>query len=149
MINQRYCPFCKTPAIKACPHLALAVEGRDFVHRCVEASGGHNAWLALCNQLRAQGLRTGNWSPDQDDFTWLETAFCEKFLKRLLWFGGMDHEWRNGPRTDQGGFWVLLWSKDPRQLWWELREEFDRQVGERPAPENSPWLIPLEARETP
>ena len=38
------------------------------------------------------------------------------------------YEWRSGPRSDQGGFWVILWSKDPKRLWWELRDEFDRQT---------------------
>ncbi len=59
---------------------------------------------------------------------WLETAFCQKFLRRLLWFGGLEHEWRTGPRLNQGGFWVLLWSKDPTRLWWELRDEFERHT---------------------
>jgi len=81
-----------------------------------------------------RGQLTGEWSPEQEDFTWLETAFCEEFLKRLRWFGGMDYEWRSGPKLQQGGFWVLLWSKDPQRLWWELREEFERQAAERQAP---------------
>ncbi len=60
------------------------------------------------------------------DFTWLETAFCNEFLKKLIWFGGMDYEWRVGPKSGQGAFWVLLWSKDPQRLWWELHDEFER-----------------------
>ncbi len=59
---------------------------------------------------------------------WLETAFCDKFLKRLRWYTGLEYEWRTGRRPDQGGFWVLLWSKDPRQFWWELRDEIERQA---------------------
>jgi hypothetical protein len=43
----------------------------------------------------------------------------------------MEYEWRAGPKPKQTGFWVLLWSKDPRQLWWELRDEFERQTLER------------------
>ena len=43
----------------------------------------------------------------------------------------MEYEWRAGPKPTQTGFWVLLWSKDPRQLWWELRDEFERQAQER------------------
>jgi hypothetical protein len=45
----------------------------------------------------------------------------------------LDYEWRTGPRPQQGGFWVLLWSKDPRQLWWQLREEIERQSAQRSA----------------
>jgi hypothetical protein len=54
----------------------------------------------------------------------------------------MDHEWRSGPRPEQGGFWVLLWSKNPQRLWWELREELEGE-GAMPAPppEAPPWLI--------
>jgi len=78
---------------------------------------------------------------------WLESAFCDEFLKRLIWFGGIDYEWRTGPHEGQGGFWVLLWSKEPRRLWWELRDEFERQANKRPhetrpAPSSSaPWLF--------
>jgi hypothetical protein len=43
----------------------------------------------------------------------------------------MEYEWRSGPKPKQTGFWVLLWSKDPRQLWWELLDEFERQAQER------------------
>ncbi len=73
---------------------------------------------------------------------WLETAFCDRFLKPLVWFGGLEYEWRSGPRPEQGGFWVLLWSKDPQRLWWELRDHLERSVVVLP-PEQSkaPWLI--------
>jgi hypothetical protein len=141
MINQKHCPICKTPAVRGCAHLAVAVEGRDFVRRCVELCQGERQWRAVCEVRHRRGQLTGEWSPEQEDFTWLETAFCEEFLKRLRWFGGMDHEWRSGPKLQQGGFWVLLWSKDPRRLWWELREEFERQVAERQIPKSeSPSL---------
>jgi hypothetical protein len=130
MMNHKQCPFCHTPALKGCRHLALAVEGRDFVRRCVELSQSHGQWQALC-QHRCHRLRTlGDWSPEQEDFTWLETAFCDEFLKSLSWFGGMDHEWRSSS-PEEGGFWVLLWSKDPQRLWWELRDEFERQTQEQ------------------
>ena len=128
MINQKYCPFCKSSSAAGCKHLAVAVEGRDFVRRCVELCQGEKQWRALCEWRRRQRLATGEWSPEQEDYTWLETAFCEEFLKRLTWFGTMEYEWRAGPKSKQGGFWVLLWSKDPRQLWWELRDEFERQT---------------------
>jgi hypothetical protein len=84
----------------------------------------------LGEQRRRQRVLTGEWSPEREDYTWLETAFCEQFLKRLAWFGGMEYEWRSGPKPQQTGFWVLLWSKDPRQLWWELLDEFERQAQE-------------------
>ncbi len=142
MINQRQCPFCLMAATKGCAHLALAAEGRDFVRRCVELCHGQKQWRVLC-----QNRVSDQWSQEREDFTWLETAFCERFLKRLTWFGGMEHEWRSGSKPEQGGFWVLLWSKDPRRLWWELREEFERQSVHRPETRDSPpWLIWLNAR---
>jgi hypothetical protein len=134
MIQQKSCPFCHVQAMRGCAHLAVAVEGRDFVRRCVELSQGQKQWRALCEARRRQGRLTGEWSPEQEDYTWLETAFCEAFLKGLRWFGSMDYEWRSGPKLKQGGFWVLLWSKDPRRLWWELRDEFERQATEWPGP---------------
>jgi len=74
---------------------------------------------------------------------WLETAFCERFLKRLTWFGGMDYEWRTSRRAEKGEFWVLLWSKEPRRLWWELRDEFERQLAVPMLPRylepDAPW----------
>ncbi len=149
MINQRYCPFCRLPAAKGCSHLALAVEGRDFVRRCVEKSQGEIPWRVLCQRRRVQKLQAGVPSPQQEDFTWLETAFCEEFLKRLAWFGGMDYEWRSGPKPHEGGFWVLVWSKDPRRLWWELRDELERRMandGFVPQQDAPPWLIFLNPR---
>ena len=134
MMQQKACPFCHVPAARGCAHLAVAVEGRDFVRRCVELCQGQKQWHAVCERRRRQGRLTGEWSPEQEDYTWLETAFCEAFLKRLRWFGGMDYEWRSGPKLKQAGFWVLLWSKDPQRLWWELRDEFERQATEWPMP---------------
>jgi hypothetical protein len=131
MINQKYCPFCKSPAASGCKHLAVAAEGRDFVRRCVELCQGEKQWRALCEWRHRHRLATGEWSPEREDYTWLETAFCDEFLKRLTWFGGMEYEWRAGPKSKQAGFWVLVWSKDPRQLWWELRDEIERQAQEK------------------
>ena len=128
MIDLKHCPFCKKAASSQCLHLAVAVEGRTFVRRCVQLCEGEKQWRAVCASRRKQRLVTGEWAPDQEDFTWLETAFCEQFLKHLRWYGGMDYEWRSGPKQAQGGFWVLLWSKDPQKLWWELRDEFERQA---------------------
>ncbi len=127
MINEQNCPFCSAPAAAECPHLAVAVEGRDFVRTVVSRCEGEKEWQALCAHRKQRRLLSGEWRPDEEDFTWLETAFCEQFLKPLRWFGGMDHEWRSGPAPGQGGFWVLVWSKDPQRLWWELRDELDRQ----------------------
>jgi len=149
MISQKHCPFCLTPAQRGCSHQALAVEARDFVRRCVESSEAQSQWLAICQERRSHLHLTGEWSPEREDFTWLETAFCDEFLKRLTWFGGMDHEWRTGPKPEQGGFWVLLWSKNPQQLWWELRDEFERQLtaqsaSQRPSTTSAspaPWLL--------
>jgi hypothetical protein len=135
MFNERQCPFCHAPSAKSCGHLAAAVEGRDFVRRCVELCGGGAQWRTVCERRRAELRRSGDWSPEKEDFTWLETAFCDEFLKRLTWFGGLDYEWRAGPKPEQGGYWVLLWSKDPRRLWWELLDEFERQAfGSAPVP---------------
>ena len=132
-MQQKTCPYCHAPASRECAHLAVAVEGRDFVRRCVELCQGQMQWRAVCEGRRRQRRLTGEWSPEQEDYTWLETAFCEAFLNGLRWFGRMEYEWRSGPKG-QGGFWVLLWSKDPQRLWWELRDEFERQASERPRP---------------
>ena len=149
MMNQKHCPFCHSPAINGCAHLAVAVEGRYFVRRCVELCQGERQWRAVCEARQRQRRLTGEWSPEQEDYTWLETAFCEQFLSRLRWFRSMEHEWRAGPKLQQGGFWVLLWSRDPQRLWWELREEFERQAAERPAPKpeaHPPKTVPARAR---
>ena len=139
MINQKHCPFCGTTASAGCEHLALAAEGRDFVRRCIDLCQGEKQWRALCEWRRRQRMVTGEWSPEREDYTWLETAFCDEFLKRLTWFGGLEYEWRTGPKPTQTGFWVLLWSKDPRRLWWGLRDEFERQTQEqRPRRGGSP-----------
>ena len=142
MIGERACPFCGAHSNQECAHLALAVEGRNFVRRCVEMSQGHREWQAVCHARRDHMHRSGEWSPEREDFTWLETAFCEEFLKHLQWYGGMDYEWRTGPKPGQGGFWVLLWSKNSQRLWWELREDLERRTAQAPlVQEPPPWLI--------
>lgn len=128
MINQKHCPVCGSAALRACKHLALAAEGRDFVRLCIELCQGQRQWLALLEQRRQGRRGLGEWPPEAEDYTWLETAFCSEFLQRLPWFSGLDHEWRTGPKTSDGSFWVLLWSKDPQKLWWQLRDEFERQT---------------------
>ncbi len=150
MINQKHCPFCKSSAAKACLHLALAAEARDFVRCCVDRCQGQSQWRLICDQRHHLRHQAREWSPEQEDFMWLETAFCQTFLKHLTWFGGMDYEWRSGPKPEQGGFWVLLWSKDPQRLWWELRDEFERKASRLPPPlpdkSSSSWLIWLTPR---
>ena len=147
MINQRHCPFCRIPAANQCSHLALAVEAREFVRRCIELCHGQMPWRLLCQQRKENQRMMGAWSSEPEDFTWLETAFCDEFLRHLRWFGGMDHEWRSGPKPEQGGFWVLLWSKNPQQLWWELREELERKTMQPlQSQETPPWLIWLTPR---
>jgi hypothetical protein len=94
---------------------------------------GEKPWQTLCEMRRRQLQLSGDWSPERDDFTWLETAFCEQFLKPLRWFGSMDHEWRDGPKAGQGGFWVLLWSRNPQGLWWDLLDQFERRSALQPA----------------
>jgi hypothetical protein len=140
MINQKHCPVCHQAAARGCKHLALAAEGRDFVRRCIELCQGRSQWLTLLDQRRHWRRRRGEWPPEPEDFTWLETAFCAEFLERLRWFAGLDHEWRTGPKPGEGGFWVLLWSKDPQRLWWDLRDEFERQIRdlELPKPASPP-----------
>jgi hypothetical protein len=128
MIGQRCCPFCKVSATRECAHLALACEARDFVKRCVELSHGSGPWNTLCRNRRQQTRWTGSTNLGKEDYTWLETAFCKEFLNDLRWFAGMDFEWRSGPKLEQGGFWILLWSKNPKHLWWELRDKFDHEA---------------------
>ncbi len=130
MVNQRHCPYCQRPARAACDHLALAVPGKDFVRSCVDAAQAQRQWNALCQAVHEDAHGLHSWSPDREDFTWLETAFCERFLKTLHWFGGLDHEWRTGERLDKGGFYVLLWSKSPQRLWWELLDIIEKQLVE-------------------
>jgi hypothetical protein len=98
------------------------------VQCCIEAAQAHRQWQTLCHSLRSQHRRLGAWSPDREDFTWLETAFCNKFLKDLRWFASMDHEWRTGGNIERGGFYVLLWSKSPARLWWELLDAIEREL---------------------
>ncbi len=134
MIDQKHCPFCGVPAANTCPHLALACEGRDFIRRCLDNCQALPQWHSLCKQHRLRQREHAGWSPEQEDFTWLETAFCDKFLKHLTGFGGLDYEWRSGPKAGQGGFWVLLWSKNPQRLWWELRDEIEKQSSRHLSP---------------
>jgi hypothetical protein len=90
--------------------LALAAAPRDFVRLCVEKSHAEYLWRFIC-------VRN-----ERADFTWLETSFCERFLKPLAYFGVMEYEWRQGNKPGQKDLVVLVWSRSPRQLWWELRD---------------------------
>jgi hypothetical protein len=148
MLGQKHCSICAMPASRRCQHLALAAEARDFVRRCIELSESQPQWQLLCDRRRNALHHAGEWSSEREDFMWLETAFCSEFLKDLRWFHGIDYEWRTVNRADRGGFWVLLWSKEPRRLWWELRDEIERQAHAfLPTRSSSagvagPWLFP-------
>src|SRR5438874_2333588 len=89
MIGQRHCPYCQASALAGCAHLALAAEARDFVPRCVESCKSGRQWNALCQHRRGEIRGLSNWTPEREDFMWLETAFCNEFLRHLRWFGGM------------------------------------------------------------
>ena len=54
MLGQRQCPYCKAVTSEVCGHLALAVEGRDFVRKCVELCHAQGQWRELCAQHRGQ-----------------------------------------------------------------------------------------------
>lgn len=144
MNQKKSCPFCQKPAAAGCDHLALAVEGREFVRRCVQASDAQSGWDALCRQA-LEGTRSpsGAWMANNNDYTWLETAFCDRFLKHLSWFGGMDYEWRSGPQPGKSGFCVLLWSRHPQRLWWELRDEIGNQCQQPNSRSPRPGFNPL------
>ena len=125
-------PVLQDTGHTGCTHLALAVEGRDFVRRCVELCQGEKQWRALGEWRRRQRIATGEWSPEREDYTWLETAVLRRIPQAADLVRGAGVP-TGGPtlRPAQAGFWVLLWSKDPRQLWWELRDEFERQATEK------------------
>ena len=126
------CPYCQTPAATPCPHLALAAGPRDFVGRCVAACHGESAWQGLCK------------SNEKADFTWLETAFADRFLKPLDWFGSLEHEWRTVPKSRRRDVWTLLWSLDPQKLWWELRDHLEAQLQQTPIlPPPNPVRCPV------
>jgi hypothetical protein len=130
-MDQKRCPFCRALAQNGCAHLAVACDGRDFVNRCVELCHGQTRWQTICDvHAREVDRPTGSSPARLLDFTWIETAFCEKFLKHLRWFGGLDLEWRTTPNPKQAGSWALLWSRDPQRLWWELFDDLDRQAEE-------------------
>src|SRR5262245_19202106 len=144
MIGQRHCPYCNAAALEGCDHLALAVEAREFVRSCVSKCQSEGLWQTLCVRQRQRLRESGEWSSEREDFMWLETAFCDRFMKSLRWFGGLEYEWRAGPKLDAGGFWAVLSSRDPRRLWWELRDAFEKQSGpvNPQAPVvSAPWLI--------
>src|SRR5260370_32413473 len=103
MIGQKHCPYCQTPAILKCPHLALTVEGREFVRRCVELCKGEAPWRAICERRRAQMPRPGERAPPRADFTLPEAAFSQGFLARLRCVGGMDNGWAVRARPARAG----------------------------------------------
>jgi hypothetical protein len=108
------CPICRAPVENRCAHLALSATAVDFVRACIEACHGQQPWSLLREDTSA-------------DFTWIESAFSDRFLRKLAWFGAMASEWR-GDLPRGGDLLVALWSKDPQRLWWELRDELERQA---------------------
>jgi len=127
MIGEKNCPVCGTSSDEKCAHLALAVEARHFVNMCIERCRGERQWQDLCAQRRRERGLGAEWSSEREDFMWLESAFCDRFLRNLNWFAGIDYEWRSGPDAAKGGYWVLLWSPYPERLWWDLLDELERQ----------------------
>lgn len=110
------CPYCQSPTATPCPHLALVTEPRDFVRRCIESCHGEAAWKRLCRER------------EKEDFTWLETAFAERFFKPLVWFGSVQQEWRKAAKSNHREPWLLLWSPNPQKFWWELHDKLEYQA---------------------
>jgi hypothetical protein len=127
MSETKNCPFCKTPASQRCEHLALVVRSPQLIAHCVGAARAEDLWERYCQQTRSrQREESGGELPD---FTWLESSFCDEFLKRLEWFGQMTYEWRNAVPPEQGkDLWVWLWSKHPQRLWWQLRDKLEQHL---------------------
>lgn len=118
------CPFCNAAARAGCNHLALAAPATEFIARCVEHCHAGPLWQQI--------LKTDiydRWS-GAGDFSWSEFAFCHRFLKLLRWFGAMEHQWRDDGRAHGREQFALLWSKDPRRLWWELRDYLEQAAEE-------------------
>src|SRR6266487_3858369 len=125
MTEGKYCPFCGAASARSCPHLALAARATEFVGRCIENCHGEASWQVLMNN-RGNALLLYRFG--SDDFLWLETSFSFQFLERLGLFGRMEYEWREGGRASVREMWVLLWSKQPQRLWWQLWDELERQT---------------------
>lgn len=120
------CPFCGKPSTRGCAHLALAADSPNFVRECVDRAQGQELWRRICEQMR-EAQRAEGWGV-LPDFTWSETMFCDELLRRLSWFGRMTYEWRSLRPGGPTRFWVLLWSRDPRRLWWELHDALERRA---------------------
>ena len=114
MKDPAICPYCRNPATKGCAHLALATAPRDFVWLCIEQSASTFDWRGICKR------------DENADFLWLETAFCERFLKPLHWFGNLSYEWRERGSSATRDQLAILWSPSPRKLWWELRDHIEK-----------------------
>jgi hypothetical protein len=104
------CPVCAAPSKSVCPHLALAAPATDFVRFAIEACHAAPLWRTVCR-------RGGDW-----DSTWLESSFCDRFLRGVPGFAGLTYEWR------QGDQWALLWSSNPDRLWWSLRDRLEEEA---------------------
>ena len=126
------CPFCRVAAATGCPHLALAADPRDFVARCVALAQAQTIWPKLTGQ-----------NPSAD-FLWLETDFCENLLRPLAHFSAMEYEWHLPANARRRQVRVLLWSRAPQKLWWELRDRLEGKLAsEPPVPPSAAVYCPV------
>ena len=116
MSSEAICPYCQARAAQSCGHLALSAAPGDFVILCVEQAAAQTQWKQFCQ------------AHPKADFTWLETSFGERFLKPLRWHGSVDYEWRTRTDSKTREQVVVLWSKDPRRLWWELNDQIAAEL---------------------
>jgi hypothetical protein len=129
MNEKRPCPYCAPAPNRECEHLAIAVKSQHFVTRCVQAAQAEALWERFCRRTREMQREEG-WG-ELPDFTWIESAFCDEFLKRLEWFGEINYEWRDaGTGSGSGDLWAVVWSKDPQKMWWQLRDRLERHLAE-------------------
>ena len=113
------CPVCGASSGAGCKHLALATSATDFIRRAVETCQAEPLWRSICK--------------GGEDFTWLESAFCDRFIRALHWFAGLSYDWRDGAKPGQRDHWVLLWSSEPRGLWWDLRDRLEEEAAQNEA----------------
>jgi hypothetical protein len=60
----------------------------------------------------------------------------------------MDYEWRGSAKPGQGGFHVLLWSREPQRLWWELQDQLERLSATSPTTPSATMLATSPAPQT-
>lgn len=111
-----FCPICQASAEGGgCDHLALGVEHRSFIGRCVEASGSGGRWRAIANY-------------DSEDHMWLEEAFARKFLIGCAGFAGVAFAWRDVPGSGRRELWGWVWAKEVRKVWWDLADRLEEHL---------------------